>query len=99
MVGIILLITKLYACCFVSGACCQNRDIADRPDPLSRVRTIPQTLSARPKVVQSMELDTFERSARYAQLDGGKRNTLVIETQDAISQTYSFPQKYAVIDL
>ena len=46
-----------------------------------------------------MELDTFERNARYAQLDGGKRSTFVTETQDAISQTYSFPQKYAVIDL
>ena len=83
----------------MSGACYQARDIADRPDPLSRMRTIPQTLSVRPNGVQSMELDTFERSARYAQLDGGKRNTLVIETQDAISQTYSFPQKYTVIDL
>ena len=45
-----------------------------------------------------MELDTFERNARYAQLDGGKRSTFVTETQDAISQTYSFPQKYADID-
>ena len=71
VVGIILLISKLYACCFMSAACYQARDIADRPDPLSKVGTIPQTLSVRPKVVQSMELDTFERSARYAQLDGG----------------------------
>ena len=86
VVGVILLITKLYACCFVSGACYQARDISDRPDPLSRVRTIPQSLSTRPQVAQPMEIDTYERDVRYAQLD-------------AISQTYHFPQKYAVIDL
>ena len=99
VVGAVLLITKLYACCIVSGACNQARDFSDRSDPLSRVRTIPQPLSTRSQVAQPMELDTYVRDVRYAQLDERKRGTFVTEKQDAISQTYHFPKKYAVIDL
>ena len=88
VVGVILLITKLYACCFVSGACYQARDISDRPDPLSRVRTIPQPLSTRSQVAQPMELDTYVRDVRYAQLDERKRGTFVTEKQDAGSQMW-----------
>ena len=46
-----------------------------------------------------MAIDTYVRDVRYAQLDERKRGTFVTEKQDAGSQTYHFPQKYAVIDL
>ena len=66
VVGALLLITKLYACCIVSGAYNQARDISDRSDPLSRVRAIPQPLSTRFEVAQPMALDTYVRDVRYA---------------------------------
>ena len=99
VVGARLLITKLYACCIVSGAYNQARDISDRSDPLSRVRAIPQPLSTRLQVAQPMVLDTYVRDVRYAQLNERNRGTFVTEKQDAGSQTYHFPQKCAVIDL
>ena len=99
VVGALLLITKLYACCIVSGAYNQARDISDRSDPLSRVRAIPQPQRTRLQVAQTTALDTYVRDVRYAQLNERNRGSFVTEKQDAGSQTYHFPQKYSVINL
>ena len=56
-IAVLLLLTKLYACCVVSGAYNQARVISYHTDPLSRVRSIPQSQSSRFQVAQTHMLE------------------------------------------
>ena len=99
-VALLVLLTKLYAYCFVSGAYQQARVISHRTDPLSRVSTTPQAQSGRSQVARATGLDTYVIESRFVQLEEGKGGLSATQNHcNASSQTYNFPQKYAVINL
>ena len=91
---------KLYACCFFSGTYQQARAISHRTDTMSRVSTTPQAQSGRSQVARTTGLDAYVRETWFVQAEEG----CISRTQnhccnDAFSQTYNFPPKYAVINL
>ena len=98
-VALLGLLTKLYACCYVSGTYQQAKAISHRTDPLSRVSTTPQAQSGRSQVARTTGLDAYIRETLFVQTDGSISRTRNHATNDASSQTYNFPPKYAIINL
>ena len=80
IVGAVLIIVKLYACCVLTGASSQARQISQCSDPLSRVRNIPQG-NSRSHTVDTGKLGLV-RELRYLE----EKNTCVVT--DNSSQTY-----------
>ena len=58
-----------------------------------------QAQSGRSQVAKTTGLDAYIRETLFVQTDGSISRTRNHATNDASSQTYNFPQKYAVINL
>ena len=98
ILGTLLLCTKLYVCCITGGALNQARDISTRSDTLSQVRSTAPAPNYRLQRAQPGPITNI-REARCVQLTEGNQVLPLAIMHDIASQTYSFPQKFTVVNL